>query len=124
MEEFYLLMYSELKTEFSSGACGGASFQKQRCSQWLVWRWVINACKRPGCLSKEQTICLSGKEHKDPRTPQPCLQTPRNELHLHEGSEVWQGGELWRVQVAQRLGAALASEGAHSHVGIWQQFSS
>lgn len=122
MEEFCHLIYLELKIEFSSDACGKASFQKQRCPPWLAWRWVINACKRAGCLSKEQTICLEGKEHKKSETHHLCLKTPHNEPHRCESLGVWQGGVLWWVQIATRLVAVVTSKGADSHVGIWRQF--
>lgn len=92
VEEFCRLIYLELKIEFSSGACGRASFQKQRCPPWLAWRWGINACKRPGCLSKEQTICLKGKEHKESESHQTCLKTPHNAKVWGSGREECCGG--------------------------------
>lgn len=122
VEEFCHLIYLELKIEFSSAACGRASFQKQRCPPWLAWRWVINACKRPGCLSKEQSIYPEGKEHRVRTHTPPRLETPPHGPHLCKSLGVWQGGALWWVQIATRLVAAVTSNGADSHVGIWRQF--
>lgn len=122
VEEFCRLIYLELKIEFSSGACGRALFQKQRCPPRLAWRWVINACERPGWLSQEQTVYLEGKEHNESKTHRPCLKTPHNEPHLRKSLGVWQGGVLWWAQIATRLVAAVTSKGADSHVGIWRRF--
>jgi len=73
VEEFHHLIHLELEIEFSSGACCRASFQKLRCSPWLAWRWVINACKRPSCLSKEQMNYPEGKEQEESEIHHPCL---------------------------------------------------
>lgn len=75
VEEFCRRICLELEIEFSSGACGRASFQKQRCPPWLASRWGINACERPGCLSQEQNA-VKGKEHKEPETHHPCPPNP------------------------------------------------
>lgn len=76
----------------------------------------------PQKASKDKSIYLKGKEHKEAATPHPCLKTPRNELYLCESLGAWQGGVLWWVQIVMRLVAAVTSKGAHSHVGIWRRF--
>lgn len=121
VEEFCRRICLELEIEFSSGACGRASFQKQRCPPWLASRWGINACERPGCLSQEQNI-VKEKEHKEPETRHPCPQTPPQEPHLWGSLVVWQGGVLWWVQIVTSLVAAVTSKGIDSLVGIWQHF--
>lgn len=121
VEEFCRRICLELEIEFSSGACGRASFQKQRCPPWLASRWGINACERPGCLSQEQNTA-KGKEHKAPETRHRCPQSPPQEPHLWESLVFWRGGVWWWVQIVTSLVAAVTSKGAGSLVGIWPQF--
>lgn len=83
---------------------------------------MINTCKRPGCLSNEQTICLEGKEHKESKAHHIYLKTLNNEPHLCESLGVWQGGVLWWVQIVMGLIAAVSSKEADSHMGSWQRF--
>lgn len=69
MEEFCRCICLELEIEFSSGACGRASFQKQRCPPWLASGWGINACERPGCLSLRNREKRAQRGRNSPALP-------------------------------------------------------